>query len=156
MKKKLKKTKPQYLYHITHEHWGNNKLLYPRAKGINRGDYEPYIRRICVCPTIEGCLTALGAALLYGVDIQVYRTMKQEESMLPYEVTDSYITGEKWLVRPTHFSLYGVIKAKELPDKFFLMGAGSDNYDELVVQEKMLLRLKKMNLSFLRRKYYEW
>lgn len=97
--------KKQYYYHITDENWGNHIVLNPRKDGDNRDPKEPLTSRICVCPTIEGCLIAI-----YLQDmrtINVYRTEKEVLAENPYQVLDAHITGEKWLTKPTKFIYIG-------------------------------------------------
>ena len=74
----------------------------PRIMGPN----EPTTPRLCVSPTIAGCLAA---RLWFGCDIKVYRTTSMRSGVRPRGVWDALITGEHWLIPPVTMELYSVI-----------------------------------------------
>jgi len=114
----------QYYYHITQKDWRYKKKLKPKSYGSNRGDEEPNDRRICVSPTIEGCLLALGCCLGGSRPAYVYRTSSIVIAKKPYNVDDAKITGEMWLIRPTSFELFGRIIIRNLPRSLLCTSVG--------------------------------
>jgi len=91
-------------YHLTTAYFGKKTTLIPREKGEHRPIDEPDVPRICVAPTISGCLLALGPLLSRGDTVRVYATYA--ETIPAYDVLDSHITGECWVIKPAEFWLY--------------------------------------------------
>jgi len=131
----------QYYFHITANHsWEDEKLLTPRSFGENRDmQYEPKDARICVCPSIVGCIVALSCTLPMEANRCVFRTKYKVEAIKPYNVLDAYITGEHWIVEPTTFIRYGNVNLNKLPvikeNGFdrpiqFICGGSGDKGDE--------------------------
>jgi hypothetical protein len=139
----------EYYYHISVENWRKEKRLTPRIFGINRSDNEPDIARICVSPTIEGCLVALGACLSYEPNIYVYRTKNKVLGKRSYQVVDSHITGERWITRPVKFIKYGKIDISKLPESLFKLHTG--NISDTYQQRKMFDILIRLNKKYLKR-----
>jgi len=108
-----RETKGQYYYHVT-DHLiksdSNNKVLFKplsndRADG--RGLDEPTLTRTCVAPSIAHCLTAI----VHNFPVKkyfVYKTKNRVKAYCPYDVHDSKITKEKWLLSPILFELHGI------------------------------------------------
>jgi hypothetical protein len=130
----------QYYYHITQKKWAYKKLLKPKSYGSNRGDDEPVDRRICVSPTIEGCLLALGCCLSYAPAF-VYRTSNKVIANKPYDVQDAKITGEMWLIRPASFERYGEIIMENLPNSLLDISVG--DYESFADQRHFKRELLK-------------
>lgn len=137
--------KPKFYYHITQKKWPERVKLIPRSEGEHRLDNEPLIERICVSPTIEGCLVALGSCLLLSRPIYIYRTIKKVSVKNPYRVLDSHVTKEKWIIKPIKFMKIGKIN-KFLPKELYYLSAGG--HDDHKFQYNMLNNLKEMNLNF--------
>ena len=107
---------PTFLFHITKKRsWGEKKVLAPKIKGINRGCGEPEISRTCVASTITGCFLAI--PYYPGESFYVYRTYHKVRGYYPYDVCDSRMTREKWLLSPTTFIKVGYI-SRELLNAF--------------------------------------
>lgn len=105
----------QFYYHLTTSNLGKVKILTPLhsddKKVQHRADTEPETPRICVAPTIGGCLLAIYTCLsAINPKINIYRTYNKVKAENPNNVKDSTITGEKWLIKPTKFILIGSIK----------------------------------------------
>lgn len=119
---KRRYTRPRFFYHITQSlklisiNGDRRVILKPIGSGdklaANRGFDEPSIRRICVAPSVSGCMTALDELLDNSKCIFVYRTAKKVVGIYPWKVYDSEITCEKWLTRQTRFELVGVVYSK--------------------------------------------
>jgi hypothetical protein len=96
------------MYHITQELWPDEIALYPRKRGRYRAMAESTIKRICVCPTVEGCLAALGCCLQPDRPASVYKTyahaIPADES-----VGDATVTGEHWILKPAKFFKIDII-----------------------------------------------
>lgn len=94
----------RHWYHCTDrfmgERWTAERIA-PRMHGAD----EPDTPRLCVCPTVGGCLTAR----LMGGDVFVYRTAKPRRANRPRSVHDAPITGERWLVPPVALELVEVL-----------------------------------------------
>jgi hypothetical protein len=145
-------TTKQYYYHITQKRWSNKKILKPRSYGANRGHGEPDDLRICVAPTIEGCLLALGSCLEYYKTTYVYRTSNKVIAKKPYEVDDAKITGEMWLIRPTTFDLYGRVILRELPETLLNIQVGDhDAFNDQRYFKRELLKNRDWFIKIPRR-----
>ena len=138
-------TKSNYYYHVTQKKWPNKIILSPKIKGDHRSPDEPLIARTCVSPTIEGCLVALGYCLSLRKKVYIYRTENKVLAENPYNVFDSYITKEKWLIKPIKFKKIGILNNKFPEEIRWLQVGGIDNLD---MQVKYLFKLKKMKLNF--------
>jgi hypothetical protein len=137
----------RYYYHITPEDWGDKAVLHPRIDGDFRSTDEPYIPRICVCPTIAGCINAVWACYAYPKHshVSVYKTTKPKSAIEPVDVVDSYITGEKWLLKPTTFVRVGEINEKIIYGLGKLNTvAGSSRKKDLLEQSRALRKLNKI------------
>jgi len=137
-------TNPRYLYHITLEkNWGNRIKLTPRNYSIYRASDEPDVPRICVCPTIEGCINAIWPCYSSPYNnISIYRTLRKVHSFKPKGVTDANITGERWILKPTVFYLIGKIKGSDIYDnKLFGYTAGGEGND--LIKQRISLRILK-------------
>lgn len=66
---------------------------------------EPATPRVCVCPELAGCLSAVllqpGRAYVYAVE---------RRAVAPKGVWDAAITGERWLVPPVELVLVRVLE----------------------------------------------
>lgn len=107
-----------YFYHVSENtRWEHSVWLKPRV--VNRADGdEPTVPRICVAPTVAGCF--VGACYTEGYK-RVYRTKHKVWAVEPYNVYDSKITGEMWLLEPTEFVLihdFSEEEVKEFPKSF--------------------------------------
>jgi hypothetical protein len=141
-------TKKRYYYHVTQENWGKRIKLSPRTWGDNRADEEPEDSRICVSTSIEGCLVALCGCLAGGGIAYVYRTVSQVKAVKPYNVVDSRITGERWLIRATTFEKYGRVIKKQLPKSMLEISVGDSGM--LTDQRKFKRKLVNNKNWFLR------
>lgn len=110
-----KNTEAKYMYrdmssdiyfHCSQNIRGNVVGLTPRGSGPNRGEGEPDILRTCVCSRISHCL----AAALFSANktIRVYAAIAY--AWTPYDVIDSELTKEKWILEYSIFR-----KVAEIP-----------------------------------------
>ena len=137
--------KRQFYYHITQKKWPKRITLTPRNKGDHRAVNEPEVSRICVSPSIEECVIALGTCLICHFNINIYRTVSKVSAINPYDVTDSHITKEKWLIKPTRFMKVGTINYL-IPGTIFDLSVG--NAVGIEKQSEALQNLKDMKLRF--------
>lgn len=111
-----RQTKPQYFYHISTYDLGKSKIFKPKV-----GDFacdEPDTPRICVAPTVAHCLSSI-----YVDDRRhIYRTKRKEKAVYPYNVIDSCVTKEKWLLKPTKFIKVHIIPM-EVSEKIYYVSS---------------------------------
>jgi hypothetical protein len=96
----------KFYYHLTTSRLGKKRLLIPRDYGMHRGIGQPNLARICVGPDVAHCFSAIP---LYNKKYYVYRTYRKVEAYYPYNVFDSNITKERWIINPTVFILVNEI-----------------------------------------------
>ena len=137
--------KRQFYYHLTQKKWPKRITLIPRNKGEHRGSLEPKESRICVCPSIEECIIALGNCLEIYNNINIYRTVSKVFAIKPYDVIDSNLTNEKWIIKPTRFMKVGNINYA-IPESVFYLSVGNEN--GIKDQSSHLNILKAMKLKF--------
>jgi len=112
-----------YFYHISQELSPKDHILSPRGDGCNRDPDEPDIPRVCVCPTIAGCLNAVAPSLSFMKRVRVFRTKRKVTTVVPFgshssglgkAVLDSHITKEKWLLHKASFKFIGYINLNHI------------------------------------------
>lgn len=96
----------RYWYFVTQVDFSKDTTLMPRCP-YSMADGEPYIKRICVAPTVAHCLSAIGA---YG-SVNVYRTKRRVNGYKCWNVPDSKLTNEHWLFDPTKFEFVTQLKS---------------------------------------------
>lgn len=108
---------PRFWYHVSTTLKRKKELLTPRKndEGFNRCDTEPDVKRICVAPTLEQCLTAVPYGK-YDI-ISIYRTQKKVVAKKSHGVFDSEITQEGWITSPTVFIKMGSISMLKVKNK---------------------------------------
>jgi hypothetical protein len=114
---KPRRCKSMVLFHITTApNWGPVKLLKPRSRGPFRGEDEPRIARTCFAPSPGHCLSAILGSLDTYRPIHIYSTFGPVESYYTYDVCDSHITREKWILEPVQVRRVGRIERQHLDD----------------------------------------
>ena len=137
---------PKFYYHLTQQTWPERITLYPQIDGEHRSDDEPEVCRTCVAPTVEGCLIALGQCLYGCREVSIYRTVNKVKARNPYQVYDSYLTKEKWLMKPIRFMKVGFIN-EFLPQSVRHFCPG--DYKATPNQEMCLRELKNLKGKFI-------
>ena len=104
----------RYWFHVSSTLKRKIEFLHPRDndEGFNRADHEPNVRRICVSPTLEQCLTAIPYSS--HDTIKIYKTRRPIKVKKSVDVFDSFVTGEKWITNPTKFVKIGVLKFEKI------------------------------------------
>ncbi len=87
------------LYHVSDTWFKPTVIASPRL--VERGEDEPPIKRVCVCPSVIQCLLAIGAYYDY-CKLVVYGT-EETGSVMSEGVPDSIITEERWFLEPVKF-----------------------------------------------------
>ena len=141
----------QYYYHVTQRKWTKNKLLHPKNNGCHRGPAEPQCKRICVSPSVETCLVALGCCLFRRCDIFIYRTANPVLGRPSVGVVDAILTKERWLTRSTKFVRVGTIPYQNEHMIRSLFSLTSGEKSDIPKQMEHLKRLFKLKQS-----YIEW
>ena len=102
--------KEKHFFHLTNKKWAKEIILKPKTLDQlplpNRCDDEPDFPKICVAPTIEGCLVALAGHCWFS-PILIYRTAEPAQSVKPWDVVDSDVTGERWITQECKFIRVG-------------------------------------------------
>lgn len=122
------KADARYWYFITQKDMGEEMSLSPRHP-IHTDDDEPLLRRICVAPTAAHCMTAI--SLYTHSDLYVYRTRRKVKATKAWNVYDSHITKEHWLLGKTRFVKVDTIDFKKQGDTYcnwFTVGSEEDQY----------------------------
>ena len=123
----LRSTKtPRYYYHITEKRWGTYINLRPRTSGKYRCEYEPKVPRICVTESVERCLSAIFGSMSKQ-NIFIYRTLDPIIAHFPYNIVDSMVTREKWILEPCRFMRAGKISVSHC-DKWMADRCGDIDY----------------------------
>jgi hypothetical protein len=97
--------KSRYWYHLSDSLCENEVRIIPEERTTRRGGGEPPGSRFCVCPSIPHCLTAV----CWGLRFYVYRSKEKVRATKPYNISDSYITHEGWILKPTTFIRLGTL-----------------------------------------------
>jgi hypothetical protein len=137
--------KRHFYYHVTQKKWPKRITLSPRKIGEHRAIDEPEINRICVSPSIEECIIALGSCLKYYSNINIYRTVSKVYAYNSYDIPDSHITQEKWLINPTRFMKIGAVNYL-IPESIFDLSVGNSSGFEKQIEN--LKKLQNMKLKF--------
>jgi hypothetical protein len=108
------------VFFVTQENMGKQVKLFPRLPE-NGTSMEGGAARICVSPSILGCLSAIGGQVYLQKKTYVYCTEVSNHDLIqPATVYDADFTGELWLIEPTDFFLYKILnlnsKAYFVPD----------------------------------------
>ncbi len=149
MKTLKRTTEPRFYYHITNEHWKKKKRLFPRKDGDQRGYGEPKVRRICVAPDIIRCFLAIPYSNNGFISYNIYRTYRKTYAYYPYEVVDSIVTREKWLIDPTTF-----VRIGEIPE-YIMEDFPRDKTEHIKKQRKNLVIIRKKLAKLIRDKELE-
>lgn len=97
------------LYFVTDRFKSSFLQLKPRVPSSLMEGEDNKVPRICVCPSLLGCLTAIGS-LSTGQVLQVYKTNSGEYYQpTDSQVPDSYLTGELWLLKEHSFYLDSIL-----------------------------------------------
>lgn len=108
------------VFFATQEDMGKQVKLFPRVPD-NGTSMEGGAARICVSPSILGCLSAIGGQVYLQKKTYVYcAEVSNHDLIQPATVYDADFTGELWLIEPTDFFLYKILnlnsKAYFVPD----------------------------------------
>ena len=106
MKSKLKTKKDttaRYLWHLSSSRLlgADEVVMTPKARGVNRGEDEPKIARVCVSIYPSGGFTAI--PLYKGRKYYLYRSKEKITSHYSVRVLDAVATGERWLLEDQPF-----------------------------------------------------
>ncbi len=101
----------RYWYHLSTTLNNKRHYLTPwdndNEKAINRGGYEPNVKRTCVAPSVEHCLAAIPYSR--GEKFTIYRTAHRIIPTPATEVFDRNVTQEGWVQIPMLFVRVGTL-----------------------------------------------
>ena len=114
LRKKCLYTSPRYWYHISSTLNRATEYLVPRDdnRNFNRSSGEPHVKRVCVAPSVEHCLTAV--PYVPGDTFTIYRTHQKCRAIKPEGIYDAHITCEGWLQEPTLFEKVGTLTLSDV------------------------------------------
>lgn len=100
------------LYHLSAVPLGPRVVLRPRRPRDPMIGESSRVQRVCVSPTIRGCLTALQGAYYNRGRWYVYQLDVPEDLVVdPIRVPDARLTGERWLLEPVEACHVGLVRA---------------------------------------------
>lgn len=124
---------------------------------IHRGGEEPDVSRLCVAPSIFGCLIALSWSEHDSDILKIYKTLTPVRTSKPFGVIDAHLTGERWITKPTPFRVAYKFKCETYREMLRDISTSGDEYIEftnelydmvgtqygLRIQESLLNRMKQ-------------
>lgn len=131
-------------YHVSEKDFGNKVRFLPRIP-ISAASNERKIKRICVSPSIAGCMVALGGLLEFP--LYVYKTKGDVDVYgAGSSVVDWKATLEHWIVEPTVFYRVGEITEHDLGSDLYyeLMSLNCGLKEEVPKQRKLRDKIEKM------------
>ena len=131
------------VYRLEEEYKGDSFTLSPRIPtNIQHGE-DQTTKRICVCPTIIGCIKATQMCFPLEfkagfIPIHLYSAIIDTDICNVYqplkEVPDAFITGELWLLNETKFTLERIYDIKHLqadqPSNVFMFNSRDNKKSE--------------------------
>lgn len=101
-------------FHVSDNPNLNGCTVFPKLPESRMEVENSITPRICVSPSINGCLTAT-SRYEEGETLYIYECYS-EAIIQPTEkdVIDAPLTGEMWIVEPTIFRRFGTIKITEV------------------------------------------
>lgn len=93
----------------------HNEILHPRVPETIAREENYWTERICVSPSINGCLSATGGRYKEGDELYVH-TCETDEFYQPTleEVPDCIYTGEFWIQHPIKMTFHSWIKVTNI------------------------------------------
>lgn len=98
-------------YHISRKDFGPEVKFLPRTP-ITACQGEPDTPRICVSPSLAGCLVAGVIGFICDKHIYIYAT--HAHAVPAYEVFDADVTEEHWILKPAIFKKVGQLKVDDV------------------------------------------
>ena len=99
------------LFHVSRFDHGE-KLKVERRIPMFPHKSEPSVPRLCVSPSIPGCVSA--TFFESGARAYIYKTNKPRRGVRPFDVWDSIITGERWILPGGELERVGEIDPVDL------------------------------------------
>lgn len=136
--------RPRRLYHCTQDDHGD-QLVVGRRVPLVRAAGEPETPRLCVCPSVPQCVSAV--MLWKNQPVRIYRSDRPRKGVTPRGVWDQVITGERWLIPGHRLELVGeipvetVLQIYELPREYHELGMSSDyrlRTSQIVIASELL------------------
>jgi len=105
--------KKRYWYHLSYNFSTPEIEIFPWDNWRRRAGSEPSGNRLCVCPSVAHCLTALPHRPLY----HIYRTFSKIIAEEPEGVYDSEVTKEAWIVKKIKLKKIGFIDLDKISEE---------------------------------------
>jgi len=121
-------------YHLTPDDYGPVVEFYPR-KPRSACTGEPEDARICVSPSLAGCVVAGSFSLTSNAVLHVYATRAKAEPVDIKDVFDADVTEEHWIMDPAVFVKVGELDldadvSNETKDAMKYVAMPYERYDE--------------------------
>lgn len=101
-------------FHVSDNRNLDSSYIYPRVPESKMNNENETIPRICVSPSINGCLTATSrykvGEVLYVYECKSKKFIQPDED----EVMDAPLTGECWVTEPVKMKFFTKIKIKQI------------------------------------------
>jgi hypothetical protein len=123
-------------FHCSHD-LDLDSILEPRGYGINRAGDEPLVFRICVSPRISQCLSAVSFSSGRSIGVYACKT----KAWTSFNVCDSKITGEKWILDETEFEKVLTIDGKFTNNFYFCCSYAKKR--DVTINKRILKELYK-------------
>lgn len=96
------------VYHLSSTWLGPAVVLHPRVPRDPMPGERSRVRRVCVAPTVAGCLRALRTTY-YARERWVVYVSDEAETVPPLGVPDAEVTGERWILTPIRMQYAGTV-----------------------------------------------
>lgn len=120
----------------------HNEILHPRIPETIARQENYWTERICVSPSINGCLSATAGR--YNVDDELYvHTCEADEFYQPIleEVPDCIYTGEFWIQHPVKMKFHSWIKITNIyPLSLYGFLSEAISFDVLAIDKNNILK----------------
>lgn len=100
------------VHHLSAVGLGPEAVLAPRVPRDQMPFENRTVRRVCVAPSVEGCLKALSGCFYNrgeGTWHHYVTDVPPDLLFEPIAVPDAFLTGEMWLLEPVEFVYAGRI-----------------------------------------------
>lgn len=133
-------TARRYWFHVSMDARLPDRVRFaPRTPCVG-GPSEPATPRICVAPTVAGCLSAV--VYCRTIPAFVYRTARRVTAEPAEHVADAHITGEHWILRACTFLRMLVIPVEVMRQLPMAFPCAESNHSGLQKQGKRMRKIK--------------
>jgi hypothetical protein len=145
-------TRGQVYYHLTPDDYGPVVEFYPR-RPISAGDDEPDDARICVSPSLAGCMVAGAFSVTNNLVLYAYATKAEAHLVDVSDVFDADVTEEHWILDPAVFVKVGELDlgkdfSKETMHSMVEWFTPYDKEDHMLLKDEVEQDLRSIEEKF--------